>query len=284
MASTRTICEDIASNKNIDLDTNPRRSAEHPIEMKIVVLSPHRDDAAFSLSLAIGSWLRAGHAVDVVSCFTTSDYAPLHRVPIQPEDRTATVSVLRRREDETWQQHFATGLMLIDLNMNDAPLRLNCTPEDVCITPVKLADEALQCIQRALHSLAPDALVIPLGLGAHVDHLTARQAALSSFSITDNCAFYEDLPYAARPGAAEEIESIAHSINPLLKPVFPDEPCDTEVAINRKHQLALCYPSQINKAVAQEIADFCANYAGRERLWVNPAWSASSLTVKGRQQ
>jgi LmbE family N-acetylglucosaminyl deacetylase len=252
--------------------------------MKIVVLSPHRDDAAFSLSLAIGSWLRAGHTVEVISCFTISDYAPLHSVPLQPQDRTAVVSVLRRHEDETWQQHFATGLVMVDLNLNDAPLRLSCTPENVCTTPVKLADEALRCIQKALRSLAPDALVIPLGLGAHVDHLTVRQAAISSFSMTDNCAFYEDLPYAARPGAAEEIESIAHSIDPFLKPAFTDEPCDIEVAIDRKYQLALCYPSQINETVAKEIADFCANYAGRERFWVSPAWSASSLTVKGPTQ
>jgi len=38
--------------------------------MKITVLSPHRDDAAFSVGLAIAEWLNAGYAVEVVNCFT----------------------------------------------------------------------------------------------------------------------------------------------------------------------------------------------------------------------
>ena len=68
--------------------------------MKIVVISPHRDDAAFSLGLSIGCWLDAGHAVNVVNCFTRSAYAPYAEFEfIHSNDRMARVSALRLRED-----------------------------------------------------------------------------------------------------------------------------------------------------------------------------------------
>ena len=36
--------------------------------MKILVLSPHRGDAAFSIAVSMGNWLAAGHVGDDSQC------------------------------------------------------------------------------------------------------------------------------------------------------------------------------------------------------------------------
>ena len=92
------------------------------------------------------------------------------------------------------------------------------------------------------------------------------------------CAFYEDLPYAARPGGKQAIESaIAEAVEGLgLSAAFACAPAPADALLARKRTLIQCYRSQINDAVAEQIAAFCLRYSGRERLWVNDAWRAST--------
>ena len=250
--------------------------------MKIVVVSPHRDDAAFSLGLAIGTWLEAGHRVDVVTCFTRSAYAPHAEFElIHSNDRMARVTALRLREDESWQKMYGgSRLRLTDLNLKDAPLRLHVRVDQVCGLPVKLDDKALMKVPKAVAVLAPDAVVMPLGLGGHVDHVTAR-LAMTSGEETAGAAmgFYEDLPYAARPGAPETIEAAAAAMHQELQPVFVTREGANGQAEARKRRLALCYDSQIVDAEAEEIAGFCLRYGGRERIWANAAWRALEWTT-----
>jgi LmbE family N-acetylglucosaminyl deacetylase len=250
--------------------------------MKIVIVSPHRDDAAFSLSLAIGAWLEAGHSVAVVNCFTRSEYAPYSDVDsLHPNDRRSYVTALRLREDEAWCRHFGPHLTHADLNLKDAPLRLRCGIDEVCSTPVRHGDKALLKIAQAIEAMTPEVLVLPLALGRHVDHMTARDAVLSLCSIERLCAFYEDLPYATRPGEADQIVDLAQSLALDLKPVFTAAPRDLDDAAKWKRQLALSYDSQIDEEVTTQIAEFCRRYEGRERLWANAAWQASTLTSEG---
>ena len=68
--------------------------------MKIVVVSPHRSDAAFSLGLAVGSWLEQGHTVEVMNVFTRTEHAPYSDVDsLHPNDRMSFASAVRKRED-----------------------------------------------------------------------------------------------------------------------------------------------------------------------------------------
>jgi LmbE family N-acetylglucosaminyl deacetylase len=248
-------------------------------QMKIAVLSPHRDDAAFSLSLAIEFWLSLGHTVTVVNCFTRSEYAPYSDVEsIHSNDRRSYVTALRLREDEAWCRHYGKGLTHVDLNLKDAPLRLACTAEQVCSLPVNPSEKAFSKIRAALEPLTSHLFVLPLALGAHVDHLTARDAAISSNIMQGACAFYEDLPYAARPDVAETIADIAHTLG-SLSPMFPQPEQDPLLAEQRKRRLALCYDSQIDDDVTHQIASFSRRYGGRERLWANSLWRTSALAI-----
>jgi LmbE family N-acetylglucosaminyl deacetylase len=246
--------------------------------VKVVVLSPHRDDAAFSLSLALEAWIAQGHTVEVINCFTRSAYGPFSDAEsLHPNDRASYVTAVRLREDVAWSRKLGPRLTLTDLNLKDAPIRLRCSPEELSTLPVNPTDKAIEKIRKTLERTRTDALVLPLAIGNHIDHRTAQHAAL--IAPVPCYAFYEDLPYAAQPGAAETIESTAHALNPELQPAFATAPGDVTAATLRKRKLALYYDSQIDDAATDEIARFCVRYEGRERLWANEAWRTSELAV-----
>lgn len=249
--------------------------------MHLLVLSPHYDDAAFSLGLSIACWLQCGHTITVVNCFTRSEYAPYaDDVHLHPNDRMSRVTALRQKEDETWRRLYKGKLQTLALGLKDAPLRLHIDVQEVCAHEVNPADKAFAKIRRAIEQTKAQALLIPLALGQHVDHLTTRDAALLARGPDLPCAFYEDLPYAARPNVAETIEACAGIVDVDVSAVFASEPLDPANAVLRKHRLALCYDSQIEDDVLDQIASFCLRYDGRERLWANRAWKQSELATR----
>ena len=112
--------------------------------MKILILSPHRDDAAFSLGLAIDTWLAAGHRVQVLNFFTQSLYAPYSDAEsLHQNDRVSFVSAVRRREDIAWNKLLRDRLEFHDLDLQDAPLRLNCDLGELPTLEIRAGDRAL---------------------------------------------------------------------------------------------------------------------------------------------
>ncbi len=243
--------------------------------MKILVLSPHRDDAAFSLSFSIAHWLAAGHAVTILNVFTRSLYAPYSDAEnVHDNDRLSYVSALRKREDESFQKQFP-GLEMIDLDIKDAPIRLNCDSSIVCDMDIDPQDPAIRRVHDKVAKMldTPHCLVIPLGLGHHVDHRVVRDAVLP---LTPDvpCAFYEELPYATRDGVRIDLsrfrEDTAHRFHEDLHPVLVHgtQTRPTE----HKRRIALLYVSQIDNALADTIAQFSHRYHGAERQWANDGW------------
>jgi LmbE family N-acetylglucosaminyl deacetylase len=262
--------------------------------LKILILSPHRNDAAFSLALAIESWLATGHTVTILNVFTRSLDAPYSDADfIHENDRLSYVSAMRLREDELFLQRITqnlprvrkANLQKIDLNLKDAPIRLRIPPDQLCDTPVNPEDPAIEKIRKALTRQSEannlEALVVPLALGRHIDHLTVREAALplTTGPNTLPTAFYEDLP-----DVATDPDQILKAIAPLDEPLTPTErsintPEAAAEAIFRKRHLTLGYASQIDEEAADIIANFATRYNGAERLWVNHQW-LSALTPK----
>ncbi len=250
--------------------------------VKIAVVSPHRGDTAFALGLSVKAWLEQGHAVEVVSCFTRSEFAPYSDVgSVHANDRVSFVTAVRKREDEAWRKQFGVAkLTVTDLNLKDAPIRLHCRPQEVFGRPADVSGKVLLKIRRALEGSRAGAVVLPLGLSGHVDHVTARDAALSVLPADLPMAFYEELPYAAIAGAAGTIEAAVHALSLTLQSelqsAFASECQQTDTAIaeavQRKRRAAWCYDSQIDEAATTQIAEFCRQYQGRERLWANAAW------------
>jgi len=243
-------------------------------DVKIVVVSPHRDDAAFALTLAVDAWIAAGHKVSVVNCFSRSEYAPYSDADsVHANDRMSFVTALRGREDESWRRQYGTAVTLVDLNMKDAPLRLHIGPDEVRGLSVNINDKALMKIQKAVERIAPAAVVLPLGLGGDIDHLTARQSLVTTAAGPMACAFYEDVPFAPLAEPIEDfVGGVVREFSLNLKPVLVGLADDEAAAITRRRRAAFCYDSQIDDAEVEAIAQFCKVYGGRERLWANQAW------------
>jgi hypothetical protein len=199
---------------------------------------------------------------------------------------------MRLREDELFLQRITqtlprarkANLQKVDLNLKDAPIRLRIPPDQLCDTPVSLEDPAIEKIRKALTRQSEagnlEALVVPLGLGRHIDHLTVREAALPLTNGPNALpsAFYEDLPYAAtHSSAAADLDQILQNTATLGEPLTPTEPLlstpeAAAEAISRKRHLALGYASQIDEEAADAIANFATRYNGAERLWANKRW------------
>ena len=252
--------------------------------LKILILSPHRDDAAFSLAIAITNWLTARHTVTILNVFTRSRYAPYSDAGfVHENDELSYVSAMRLREDELFVRRIAetlpkgltSNLHMVDLNLKDAPIRLRVPLEELSDTAVNPADSAMEKIRKALakqsEAGAMEALVLPAAVGKHVDHLTVREAAMP-FTSTIPSAFYEDLPYATtHPSAATDLESLRDSFDQRNEPLSPVL-YQIDLAVERKRKLILGYASQIDDEAGALISNFATRYNGGERLWVNQAW------------
>lgn len=257
--------------------------------MKITVVAPHRGDAAFALGLSIEAWLGQGHAVEVVNCFTRSEFAPYSDAgSVHANDRASFVSAVRKREDEAWRKQYgAVKLTLTDLNLKDAPLRLHCGPDEVFGRAADASEKIVAKFRIALEKSRAGVLVLPLGLGGHVDHVTARDVALSLAPAGSPLGFYEELPEVAGGGAAEAIEAavlaLTLAVQSTLESVFACDAGTNEAAVDaavaRKRRMAWCYDSQIDEAVTAEIATSCRRYGGRERMWGSEAWRGETALL-----
>ena len=254
--------------------------------MKITVVSPHRGDAAFALGLSIEAWLREGHAVEVVSCFTRSEFAPYSDVgSVHRNDRVSFVTAVRKREDEAWRkQNGAAKFTITDLNLKDAPLRLHIGANEVFGRVADASEKVVAKIRRAMELSKPGALVLPLGLSGHVDYVTARDVALSALATAATpVAFYEELSEAGAVTGEEAIDAVvvqlALAVQSKLEPVLAGGAglTDVEDAVAQKRRVAWCYDSQIDEAETTDIAEFCRRFGGAERIWTNAAWRSQGL-------
>ncbi len=249
--------------------------------LRVAIVSPHRDDAAFSCGLLIVALLRADCAVTVVNLFTRSNYAVAGcGVALDGTDRTAAVSAERRAEDARAMDtlHAAAkwkgSLTLHDFDWLDAPLRLNVETEQVLLVPLEPAelDSQVQSFAEHLSFLREFDLVLsPLALGDHIDHRIARDAA-ARVTAPDCLAFYQDLPYAARLSEIELLRQTAAALPAGMRTCTVHAGCGKSM----KENLALCYSSQILPDVAAEIAAYGVRQANGTPQDAAEVWYAAS--------
>jgi LmbE family N-acetylglucosaminyl deacetylase len=149
-----------------------------------VILSPHQDDAVFSL------WhvLAGGGDVSVVNVFAGVPAAG--RVGWWDAETGAVDPTARARErrEEDGAALALAGRSAINLEFADAQYREG--------------EQAVEPIAAAIAEVAPgDALLLaPAGLGAHPDHRLARSAAVALSGQDRHVGLYADVPHATRHG------------------------------------------------------------------------------------
>lgn len=230
---------------------------------RVTVLSPHRDDAVFSMGLVLEKLSSRPIRISVINFFTESAYAPFAQAT-SIEDATQ----IRKSEDLAALAAISTDIQEISLKLEDAPVRLGISFDQIMRdeTQTMLTELFLRELQGRIESTAAGSLVAaPLAVGIHVDHVAVRRAVLQSG--VKEVAFYEDLPYTARTTSDEvlaRIDDVEESIGQKLEPHLVQTPGGAV----RKQELAAYYRSQISAAEAHEIGQFARTYGEGERLWI----------------
>ncbi len=169
--------------------------------MRVVAVSPHLDDAAFSVGGALARLHDAGHDVTVVTCFTASVPDPTGFALACQTDKglAPDIDYLRLRRAEDVQAQAVLGTTPVHLPLLEAPHR-GYDSAPALFAGVRDDDRVWQDVADALRPYDADLWLAPQGLGSHVDHLQVVRAVASLRRPT---AWWRDAPYVLRqPGAA----------------------------------------------------------------------------------
>lgn len=164
--------------------------------MRVLAVSPHLDDAAFSVGGALAVLADAGHEVTVLTCFTGSVAQPTGFALTCQTDKglapEADYMALRRAEDVAALA--VLGVTAVHLPLPEAPHR-GYDSAPALFAGVLTDDLVWQDVAEALRLHDADLLLAPQGLGAHVDHLQVVRAVASLGRPT---AWWRDAPYVLR--------------------------------------------------------------------------------------
>ncbi len=230
----------------------------------LTVLSPHRDDAAFSLALSLSRWSKLNVPIRVLNFFTISSYGPQCAASSAPD-----ISWLREREDRRALYSIDPRIRIQALGLLDAPIRLNISvasisaPENQDLQPL---DEIASLGRQVEPHFRAGLILAPLALGNHIDHRAVHCAALKAHK-GQRLGFYEDLPYASWTSdeqLAARVRETERFTHVALRPVV----IRTSEPASRKLRVVSRYRSQINRQEATAIAAFASRYGGGERLWI----------------
>lgn len=169
-----------------------------------MAVSPHLDDAAFSVGGTLAALADAGHDVTVLTCFTRSLPDPAGFALACQTDKGLGPEVdymaVRRQEDDAALA--VLGVRQKHLDLPEAPHRGYGSAAALFAGP-RPDDDAWQDVADLLAPLETDVWLAPQGLGGHVDHLQVLRAVAGLRRPT---AWWRDSPYVlrepdARPGA-----------------------------------------------------------------------------------
>ena len=161
--------------------------------LKVFILSPHFDDAAYGLTLTISKLINSSVNLSLINCFTITKWTAL---PVENKD-VESVSQLRAKEDEDYNKLFNSAINIINLDLLDAPLRNGYILQNQPFVQNEL-DLIIQ-LKELLKKNVDGLLLCPLAIGSHIDHAISRQAVVELYK-EFRVLFFEDLPYAQRIG------------------------------------------------------------------------------------
>jgi LmbE family N-acetylglucosaminyl deacetylase len=198
--------------------------------VKVLYVSPHPDDVAFSASARLLADRAAGHDVIVVTLFA----------PAGGPDAVGDAAA-RAAEDERFAA--LTGARLVAGGFTDAIVRRPRYRSLRRLFGPLAADEEplVEEVRARLESFAAGRVVAPLGVGDHVDHQIAHAAArrLKSAQIL----YYEDVPYVLTPyRLARRLDALGLAADGVARGNFIQELAASARAWRRTPLLAALAP------------------------------------------
>ncbi len=178
-------------------------------ENKILVLSPHLDDAVLSCGGFIAERIENGKHVIVFNLFCAPYQGPLS--PLAQELHASwgnheNIATLRLEEDRRALELLGADRIIGDVpdliyRKNDAGKWLYQNMVDIQGMRNPCDDHLVDQYFRKINlSFPPQSTCVcaPLGIGAHIDHLIAYDIGVKLARSGYMVEFYEDLPYALR--------------------------------------------------------------------------------------
>ena len=210
----------------------------------ILVLSPHLDDAAFSVGPLIAEF--SGRAKVVVATVFTKTAAMLTNFALSCQlDKGLPAEIdymaIRREEDLEWAKRI--GAVALHGAFLEAPHRGYESAKEL-FGPLLLADQLDYALSKWFlelgEQLKPNAILCPVGVGSHVDHVWVRKAAEALFLNKIPLFFFKDEPYSSKFNRLG-INDYLNAIRPwqeLKVPIGSD-------SLSRAQFSAAAYQSQI---------------------------------------
>lgn len=201
--------------------------------MKVIAVSPHLDDAAFSVGGALAVLTDRGHDVMVVTCFTGSVATPTGFALACQTDKGLAPDVdymaLRRAEDNAALA--VLGVTPVQLPLFEAPHR-GYDNAPALFAGIRERDQVWRDLVGHLSDLDADLWLAPQGLGSHVDH---QQVVRAVAALHQPTAWWRDTPYVLRQPNAAPSPDLPAGLLPLV--LAADR--------NRRADACACYKTQL---------------------------------------
>ncbi|MGY1673487.1 PIG-L deacetylase family protein [Geodermatophilus sp. SYSU D00710] len=201
--------------------------------MRVTAVSPHLDDAAFSVGATLAALADAGHEVTVVTCFTRSVPGPTGFALACQLDKglsaDADYMALRRDEDAAAMAVLCAAPLHLDLP--EAPHRGYGSAADL-FAGVHAGDDVWRTVRDLLEAVPGDLWLAPQALGGHVDH---RQVLRAVAGTGRPVLWWRDSPYVLRDPDARTGPDLPAGLAPLELPQDP----------GRRADACACYATQL---------------------------------------
>ena len=201
--------------------------------MRVVAVSPHLDDAAFSVGGTLAVLADAGHEVIVVTCFTASVPGPTGFALACQLDKglPAGVDYMALRRDEDAAAMAVLGAAPMHLDLPEAPHRGYTSAPDL-FAGVHDGDDVWRSVRERLADVPGDLWLAPQALGAHVDHLQVLRAVAGTGRPV---LWWRDSPYVLREPGAAPGPDLPGGLTPLELPQD----------LGRRADACACYATQL---------------------------------------
>lgn len=236
-----------------------------------IYLSPHLDDVVLSCGGQIAARTQSGEPVLIVTLASGDPEASLSPLAqkLHAAWRLDNSCAVRREEDR--RACAVLGADYLHVATPDAMYRnhtetgepLYATRRDV-FGPVHPADGVGTIWEETLQRLPPARhVVVPLGVGGHVDHGLVRRAAEGVFG--KSLHYYEDYPYAGRWFAVRKATWPPWHWRARIIPLAPEH-------LRARYEATAAYASQLDMLFdgAGNLEGHLTKYVGRvggERMW-----------------
>jgi len=223
----------------------------------VLIVSPHIDDAVFSLGGFIAKYQKDWSELTVANVFSNCGWSK-DNIPLE------LINDVRRNEDfEVFSEIENTQLSYLELDDTSVRGLDELTELDASLIDEEIRSKVTLKIDELLSSNEFDMIFFPLGIGNHIDHKVIFDYACSLDS--KNIYFYEDMPYTAI-SSQSKVDNYMQIEGKKMK----FEVIDIADKVSDKRSMMMKYRSQISISECESILAYSTRQIDEkrvERVW-----------------